>query len=490
MRRHLITRLGAGGLLLAGLAAGSLPATAGGSAAPAFRIDWGPCADAPGVQCGTLEVPVDWAKPNGPRVPLALARRPADDPAARVGTLFYNPGGPGDGGARYVRNAGEIFSPTVLHRFDLVGLDPRGTGGSVKVSCGVNPIRPETTLFPRTAEQFEQLRRNNRAVGLSCLRGTGDLLRHMDTVTLARDHEALRLALGVDRVTWLGISYGTQVAANYAELFPRRTRAMVLDAALEHSVPEGMQVADEIVSQEDAFNRFARWCDTAPDCVLRGQDVAAVFDRLVAGADAHPIPAPGTLRPVTGEDIRMGTINFLTLKEPSIYGPDVSWAGLSRALAAALAGNGIAFAAAPPADVPQEEFFMRLSIACGDYVPQVGSWAEMQQRLRLGRELAPHLQGASETWRVNYCIDWPVPAANPPRTLDVRGVPALIVHAVHDSSDPYRWAHGLAAQIHGSDLLTRTGDGHTSYYTSPCARAAIDAYLVRPQAPPDRVCDE
>jgi hypothetical protein len=193
---------------------------------------------------------------------------------------------------------------------------------------------------------------------------------------------------------------------------------------------------------------------------------------------------------VTSEDIRMGTIGFLTFKEPSIYGPDASWAGLSRALAATLAGNAVAFAAAPSAEVPQQGLFNRLGIGCGDYVPQVHTWAEMRQRIQLGRQLAPHLQGASETWRVNLCIGWPVPAANPPRTLDVRGVPSLMVHAVHDSSDPYLWAHILNAQIHGSDLLTRTGDGHTSYYTSPCARTAIDGYLIHPQSSPDRVCDE
>jgi pimeloyl-ACP methyl ester carboxylesterase len=376
----------------------------------------------------------------------------------------------------------------VLRRFDLVAMDPRGTGDSVKARCGINPFTPDTTLFPRTEQQFEQLRRHNREVGLSCLQQTGSLLRHMDTITAARDHEALRQALAVKQVTWLGISYGTQLAANYAELFPRQTRAMVLDAALEHSAPEGMQVSDEMVSEEESFNRFARWCDTAPTCALRGQDVAAVFDQLVVDADAHPIPTEGALRPVTGEDIRMGTISFLTLKEPAIFGP--GWAGLSQALAAALAGDASSFAAAPAAGVPQDGYIAQLSIACGDYVPQIDSWAEMQQRLRLARQVAPHLQGAAETWRVNFCIGWPVPAANPPRALDVRGVPALMVHAVHDSSDPYRWAHSLSAQIHGIDLLTRTGDGHTSYYTSPCARAAIDNYLVRPQAPPDRVCDE
>jgi pimeloyl-ACP methyl ester carboxylesterase len=442
------------------------------------------------VQCGTLQVPVDWAKPSGPRVPIAVARRPADRPAAKIGTLFYNPGGPGDDGAHYVVDAAHYFSPTVLTRFDLVALDPRGMGDSVKPRCGINPMTPETTLFPRTEQQFDQLRRHNREVGLSCLRLTGDLLRNMDTRTVARDHEALRRALGVRQVSWLVMSYGTQIAANYAEMFPRQTRAMVLDAALEHSQAEGVQVLDEILSQEDGFNRFAAWCDTAPECALRGQDVGAFFDRLVADADANPIPTEGVLRAVTGEDIRMGMSSKLAFKHPSIYGPDVSWAGLSRALAAALAGDAVAFAPAPSADVPQDGYFAILGNACGDYVPEADTWAEMSRRIELGRRLAPHLQGASETWRVNFCIGWPVPPANPPRTLAVRGVPALVVHAVHDSMDPYRWAHSLAAQIEGSALLTRTGDGHTSYYTSPCARAAIDAYLVRPQSPPNRVCDE
>src|SRR5689334_11634811 len=165
-------------------------------------------------------------------------------------------------------------------------------------------------------------------------------------------------------------------------------------------------------------------------CALRGQDVAAVFDRLVAGADAHPIPVEGALRPVTGEDIRMGTKGLLRFREPSIYGPDLSWAGLSRALAAAVAGDAVRFAAGPSADVPQDGLWALLGVACLDYVPQIGSYAEMRQRMQMARQLAPHLQGASETWAANYCIDWPVAATNPPHALDVRGVPALLVHAV------------------------------------------------------------
>lgn len=482
------------GLTAAALSTAFIPiANGAGQAAGQSRqrpsIDWAPCATAPTAQCGTLKVPLDWSDPGGKQISLAVARRPADDSARRVGTLFFNPGGPGDGAVDDVaEQADTLFSPELRARFDIVGMDPRGVGNSTPARCGVPIVTPDDTLFPRTEKQFDAILRHNRAVGLSCLRETGPLLGHLDTISVARDHEALRIALREDKVSWLGLSYGTQLGANYAHLFPRRTRAMVLDAALEHSLAEGKQVADEIMAVEASFERFADWCDTAPECALRGQDVRVVFDRLVAEADRNPIPVDGALRPVTGEDIRRETDGKLRFKDPAIFGPDLSWAGLSRALRQTLDGDASAFAL-PPAEVLQNQLAGLLGNACVDYVPQVDSWAEMQQRMELGRQLAPHMQGASETWQANRCIGWPVPVANPPRTLDVRGVPTLIVHAVHDPSVPYSWAHGLAAQIHGSSLLTRTGDGHTSYYTSACARSAMDRFLVTPKAPADIVCE-
>jgi pimeloyl-ACP methyl ester carboxylesterase len=481
----------AAALALVALLVGLVPsASADGPHRPRYRIDWAPCESSPQTQCGTLEVPINWSKPRGEKVALAVARRPASDPSRRIGTLFYNPGGPGDGAVAYVADAETFFSSTLLARFDIVGMDPRGVQGSNQISCEDRPIiRPETNLWPRTEQEFNALLTNNRAVGLACIRDTGELMRHTDTVNVARDHEALRIALRVDQVSWLGLSYGTQVAGNYADLYPRRTRAMVLDAALDHDLSEVEQVAGEMLAAEDSFNRFAAWCPTSPDCALRGQDVAAVFDRLVAEADRNPIPVDGAIRPVTGADIRIGTKGLLRFKEPAIYGPQLSWAGLSRALESALAGDASAFAVGR-AGVTQYNLYSLLANACLDYVVQVRTWAEMQQRMELGRQLAPHLQGASETWQGLLCANWPIPATNPPRPLDVRGVPTLIVHAVHDPSVSYAWAHGLAAQIDRSHLLTRTGDGHTSYHTSACARAATDAYLVKPGGPANRVCPD
>ena len=242
--------------------------------------------------------------------------------------------------------------------------------------CDVAADTADGTLFPRTEAQFDALVQHSREIGQSCRDNTGAFLGHTDTMSVARDHEALRIALGEEQVSWLGISYGTQLAANYADLFPGRTRAMVLDAALEHSNGETAQVADEMVAAEGSFNQFVAWCETAPDCSLRGLDVGAVFDRLVAEADLHPIPVPGALRAVTGEDIRMGTIGALRFKEPSVFGQD-SWAGLSQSFAAAVAGDASAFAVS---NGPQDGLLARLAIGCMEYVAQIGSWAEMQQR--------------------------------------------------------------------------------------------------------------
>jgi len=453
-----------------------------------FKITWAACEKSPQTQCGTLKVPLDWSKPSGATISLAIARRPAKDPQHRVGTLFFNPGGPGDGAAKYIVMAETIFTPTLIERFDLVGMDPRGMENSSQVRCTMPVITPETTLFPKNEQQFQQLLKHNREVGLNCLDKAGDLVQHMDTVNVARDHEALRLALRENKINWLGISYGTQLAANYAQLYPTHTRAMILDAPLEHSQAEVHQVADEIIAAEDSFNRFADWCPTQETCALRGQDVRAVFDRLVQQAEQNPIPVEGAVRPVTGADIRMGTTGLLVFKEPSIFGPDKSWAGLSRALQKAIEGDASAFAAGPAAE-PQYGYHGRLANACLDYAPQVHTYAEMQQRLELGRQLAPHLQGASETWQVNFCIDWPVKPTNPPKTLNVRGVPALLIHAAHDPSDSYTWAHGLAAQIDGSALLTRTGDGHTSVFTSDCAKSAMDAFLIERRSDTNRICE-
>ena len=233
---------------------------------------------------------------------------------------------------------------------------------------------------------------HNRELAKSCLQETGPLFLHADTVSVARDHEALRIALGERQVSWLVLSYGTQLAANYADLYPNRTRAMVLDAALEHSGSEVQLTADAISTVEQAFNRFVEWCATAADCVLQGQDVAAVYDQLVKSADQNPIPVEGALRPVTGDDIRMNTPLWLLAKTPNVLAGELSWPVFSEVIRRAVAGDAVFFAFPPPQG-PTDGYFAQLANHCGDYVADIHTFADMQQRIEMGRQLAPHLQG-------------------------------------------------------------------------------------------------
>src|SRR3954468_8461432 len=238
------------------LSSAALVAAEPSEAAPRYRIDFAQCPGSAVAQCGSLRVPANWSHPKGRKINVAVARRPADDPAHRIGTLFFNPGGPGDGAVKYVIAADTFFSETLRARFDIVGVDPRGVGGSTPITCGIPALTPEYTFFPSTQQEFHAMVVHNRAVARSCLRKTGPLLLHADTVSVARDHEALRTALGVSQVSWLGLSYGTQLAAQYAQLYPRRTRAMVLDAALDHSATDVVVNADASVTVEEAFDRF------------------------------------------------------------------------------------------------------------------------------------------------------------------------------------------------------------------------------------------
>lgn len=490
MKRQL-TMIGLGALAAAAalaLATGPAPAT-GSASKPA--VAWKPCKGAPKLRCGSIRVPVDWAKPEGAKITIGFARRPADTPAQRVGTLFFEPGGPNDGGISYLEPgaAESVFSATLRARFDIVGIDPRGYGESTRIRCGIPFNVPGLTLFPRTQQQFHRLVEHNRAVGMSCLKHTGALVGHVDAESVARDHEAVRAALGIPTMSFLFISYDAQVAAIYAQLYPSHIRTMAIDAVLEHDLSNTLAVAGEVSTVEDAFNRFAAWCKTAPTCALKGKDVGRFYDELVARADRAPMRVNRAVHPVTGEDIRLGTQRGLLFKYPAIYGPDLSWAGLSHALKAAGEGDATAFATEPTRSHIDGDYYEQ-AVICNDYPSPIHTYAEMRRLIEMGTQLAPHLQGASQAWATVRCIGWPVKAANPPRHLDVRGAPPiLLVNATHDASTTYAWAHGLAEQIHGSVLLTRVGDGHTSYYSSPCARAAIDRYLIAGRTPaPDAVC--
>jgi pimeloyl-ACP methyl ester carboxylesterase len=446
------------------------------------------------VHCGELSVPLDYSHPNGAKIKLGFNRLRATDTAHRVGSLIVNPGGPGGAGSSTVALealGAHLWHPALHERFDLIGMDPRGTGLSTPIRCDPAAYNKPVSLFPQTKAQFDQLTSWARAFGKSCLKRTGPLLGHVDTGSVARDMERLRRALGDGRLNFLGLSYGSHLGSTYAELHPKRIRAMALDGIANHSTTTNTLFSDTASAYEDTFNRFAAACAQTASCPLHGRDVAALFDGLVARADLQPIPAPecadGSCRPaVTGGELRMNLFNLLLAKDglPTLHLS--SWDEAAGALLRAEQGDASVFSSQLPQS-SRDDPFAGLAINCIDYPRTVTTYDDFAAKALLGRVLAPHTQGASEAWLgILGCIRWPVPLARPHRTLAVRGAPPiLLVTSTHDPSTPYVFAHEMRDDITGSVLLMRDGDGHTSSWLSGGrTRDAIAQYLITKKTPP------
>ncbi|MFN8593674.1 MAG: alpha/beta hydrolase [Thermomicrobiales bacterium] len=482
---------------------------------PVPQIAWWPCrapwqpASAPapgsgenpaGLECATLDVPLDYAQPAGPTITLGLNRLRARDQEHRIGPLFVNPGGPGGSSVEIVAAAAiglPLFSDELRDRFDLVGLDPRGVGVSSPVQCDPDLYNQPVSRFPETEEEFAALVAYNTALGQSCLTLTGPLLAHIDTGSAARDLEQARLALGDEPLNYLGFSYGSSLGAQYAALYPGNIRTMALDGILPREIAEIPMVTGEASGYEAAFDRFVAWCAADTACVLHGKDAGAIFDRLVASADETLLPAPACAngaaprpcRPtVRGEDMRIAAQEMLLFSTPF---PDLGIAGwntLAQAIADAEAGDASAFSPQLATSPSDPLFASGPAIACLDYPAESHDFADLRAREILGEAIAPRLHGASQTWTIlTGCIGWPEPGVSAPGPDIVHGAPPiLLVNSTGDPSTVYPWAVAVQARIEGSVLVTRIGEGHTSYSlpgTNP-ARDAIDTYLLTGETPP------
>jgi pimeloyl-ACP methyl ester carboxylesterase len=385
-----------------------------------------------------------------------------------------------------------LWNPALRRRFDLIGMDPRGVGRSTPVRCDPAVYNRPVSLFPGNAGDFGRLAGYSRALARSCRRLTGPLLRHVDTLSVARDMEALRRALGDGKLNFLGLSYGAEIGTLYAELYPKRIRTMALDGIFDHSISTAAVFADNTASYEDALNRFAAWCAADAGCALHGRDVLGLFDQLVQQADVHPIPVPQCATehcrtPVTGDDIRRNAYGLLLFKNPIPVIGAPGWNGLAQALAA-LAGSGDASAFATRlATSPRDGSFAGLAVNCIDFPPLIRRYDDLASLTLLARALAPRTQGAGEAWPLLVnCMRWPAPLVNPPHRARIHGAPPiLLVNATHDPSTPYRWAQNVFGQIPRAVLLTRDGDGHTSSLLRPSRTSdAIARYLITRRTPP------
>ncbi|MGB7979392.1 MAG: alpha/beta hydrolase [Candidatus Nanopelagicales bacterium] len=453
-------------------------------------------ADCPGTgrQCATLSVPRDYKHPDAGSIEPAAARVPARDSDRRIGSLVINPGGPGLSGVQALTGAVQVVSPEVRDVFDLVGVDPRGVGGSTPVDCvsaaGLDAWRsPGYDL--QAPDGPARRAADAAAITAGCARDSGDLLAHVDTVSAARDLDIVRAVLGDDRLTYLGVSYGTELGATYAELFPLRVGRMVLDAGLDPTMDDTQRMLGLAAGFESALNRYVAHCLNSAGCPLPKPAGAAV-DRvraLVADLADQPLPtrtARGLTPALAVAALMQGVAD------------DQAWPDLSGALGAALhRGDGarllsMADAGAgrtPDGHYPGNVFEASAAITCLD------SPRRLSSRELLG--FSDRLAAASPTFGLflidiaALCSAWPVPPTGTATPTTATGAdPILVVGTTHDPAAPYPWSVALSGQLQSGALLTYDGFGHTAYgHSTTCITDAVDTYLLTGQTPTaDTMC--
>ncbi|KAE9987841.1 hypothetical protein EG328_001267 [Venturia inaequalis] len=460
------------------------------SAAP--QIKWSNCtqSDAPGLQCGYLAVPLDYSDVQGDTIQLGMVRISTSSPS-RIGTLFYNPGGPGDEASDYlfgVENGLPNFSPALLEAYDIIGIDPRGVGLSSAIQCDPDIYNERVSLFPKTQSEFQELLNYNERLGESCLQLSGPLLQHLDTINVVRDMERVRIALGDgEKLNFLGRSYGSEIGVRYAEFYPNNINRMALDGIVDRTQSEINTFNDEATAYENTLNQFFTWCNTTTTCALHGQDARAIFSSLFQSASNAPIPAPGCLQTgdyacrsdVTGEEILANVQGYLLFQNATANYP--GWDFVSLALLQASEGNATLLSTELASSNTTWQY-PTLAIGCQDWL-HTNSLSALLYKQSLANITAPLTKGMTQSYYYQTaCLGWPAPTTNPQKPLNQTALetipPFLLVNAQHDPSTSFVWATGVQNLLPRSVLLTRVGSGHTSYQLMGEAAEAIDDFLI------------
>lgn len=441
-------------------------------------LDWHDCND--GFECAKLQVPLDYAKPDGKRLKLAVIRLQAT--GDRIGSLVLNPGGPGGSGVEYTRAARSVLSAGVRERFDTVGFDPRGVAASSPVRC-LSAKQMDTYLngdpTPDDAADIATLRRNAQAMANGCERREGDLLAHISTEDSARDMDILRSALGDKKLTYLGKSYGTYLGALYAQLFPKRVRALVLDGAVDPKATGLRMVEGQADGFTTALRAYVTDCKKTGSCPVSSTgDVARMLKRL----DKSPAPVSGDSRKLTEGLATYGVLSALYDKG--------SWTYLSDALRELKSGDGStlmtladSLSGRRPNGTYNNSTDAMNAIGCIDQPWPRGLSPYRKAADEAAKKSPPF--GADLVWTSLPCAYWPVKSPSSPPTIKAAGAPPiLVIGTTRDPATPLTWAKSLANQLQSGVLLTRDGDGHTAYMMgNTCTDKAVDHYLTTTTPP-------
>jgi pimeloyl-ACP methyl ester carboxylesterase len=415
---------------------------------PAQRLSWTDCSAE--VQCSTLTVPASWHEPDGPTTKVNLVRLPAA--GRRVGSVVVNLGSGNGTGAML----GQI--PPALRElardFDVVVFDVPGLGradNDTLVRCAQAPSI-YGLVRDRTEAGWAAQARANAAYDASCRKAAGAAYDHLTSWQVANDLDALRAALGEEKLRYVGNSYGTSFGQAYAEHFGSRIERMYLDGVADHTQPDLLTwLTDHARTQEEQLLRFRDWCATTPSCALHGVDAAAVWDQVVASGRTQ-----------------VGVLIGLT---PPRW-PD---------LAAALAGGTF------PTEPPPEPFgSVQPALLCHDFLPDVPSYQEFLELEERLREVAPRVGWLAGRMQLGRCVGIEGGPAYPPAPLKTHGLPPVLVAiGERDNNTPNLGARRVAEQLPGARTVWH-GDGHAAYLLgNRCLAGHVQAYLADGTLPPE-----
>lgn len=486
-------------VVVLGLGGSPTPASADADEPPESRVQWGECPKdvvaeaAPSkLQCATVPVPLDYADPGGAQIDLMISRPAGTNPAERRGVLMLNPGGPGGSGlALSALLVSQGLPTSVSDSYDLIGMDTRGIGHSAPVTCGFTDDSPYVGNIPPFAVDDAAVTAQTKVaeqVAENCARNDGDgRLRHMTTANTARDLDRIRAALGEEKTSYLGYSYGTALGAAYASMFPERSDRIVLDSNVgdTHLDRDGMR--RYALGMEQTFPDFAKWAAARHDSYGLGRTPAQVRKTYLTIAERlDKAPVAG----IDGSLFRLGTFGFL-FKESQYPKLAQQWqtllAGDDAAARGPLSENATASGAPSPADNSLSVF---LSVTCNDV-----EWPEDVDTYRRGvaedRERYP-LFGAA-TANITPCAFWPyAPAERPVAINDDGPRNVLLVQNLRDASTPHRGGKMLRQKFEDrSRLLSVDDSGHGAYVLgdNPCALNTVTRYLVQGDMPAkDMLC--
>lgn len=445
--------------------------------------------------CATITVPLDYTQPTGRTIDIAMVRWPADPGGSRIGSLLLNPGGPGGSGRDLLigvttQNEAKLFE---LHNsFDIIGFDPRGVDGSEGLSCVDGPTLDKKFNLdqsPDTPEEKQANKEYDDLVNNACkTKYSEDFLKQINTENTARDMDKIRIAVGDEKLTYLGISYGTYLGSVYATLFPDKVRALVLDGAFDPAGED--EVASNVIQLtgfEGAFKNWATWCSTSVVCAFGPNDVDQRWFQLRQQLDDKPIKGDAT-RTVNQDTFVGATI-------ASLYQKGQGWPALGAALKAAENGDGSLLLRLADSQAGRNDDGTYDSIGTAFGVISCTSGltgappADKEAAAAQLRAASPHFSATATAEDFGSSCD-DVPQAAGPTAFSYSGSgPILVIGGRNDPATPFVWAEKMAKALGPkASLLAYGGEGHSTWLESDCTDTFINATLINLKAVPPTEC--